>query len=63
VPKLGDYFAGSSFRARFENNSRFGKYLSLIPTYVISSKYPALIGAAVAIKQQYSHLGVSSVSH
>ncbi|MGD2160290.1 MAG: glucokinase, partial [Gammaproteobacteria bacterium] len=63
VPKLGDYFAGSSFRARFENNSRFGKYLSQIPTYVISSKYPALIGAAVAIKQQYSHLGVSSVSH
>jgi glucokinase len=63
VPKLGDYFTRSPFRARFENNSRFGKYLSQIPTYVISSKYPALIGAAVAVKQQYHYLGVTSASH
>ena len=63
VPRLGDYFTRSSFRARFEHNSRFGQYLAEIPTYVISSKYPALIGAAIALKQQYSHLGVSSVSH
>jgi glucokinase len=63
VPKLGEYFTRSSFRARFENNSRFGQYLAEIPTYVICSKYPALIGAAVAVKQQYSHLGISSVSH
>ena len=63
VPKLGEYFTRSSFRARFENNSRFGQYLAQIPTYVICSKYPALIGAAVAVKQQYSHLGVNSVSH
>lgn len=63
VPKLGGYFSKSSFRSRFEYNSRFGQYLAEIPTYVISSKYPALIGAAVAVKRQYSHLGVSSVSH
>jgi len=63
VPKLGEYFTRSSFRARFENNSRFGQYLAEIPTYVIYSKYPALIGAAAAVKQQYSHLGVNSVSH
>ena len=63
VPKLGEYFTRSSFRARFENNSRFGQYLAQIPTYVICSEYPALIGAAVAVKQQYSHLGVNSVSH
>jgi len=63
VPKLGDYFTSSKFRTRFEDNSRFGQYLSEIPTYVISSKYPALIGAAVAVKQQYGYLGASSVSH
>jgi glucokinase len=63
VPKLGDYFTSSTFRTRFEHNSRFGQYLSEIPTYVISSKYPALIGAAVALKQQYSYLGATSVSH
>jgi len=63
VPRLGEYFTRSSFRARFENNSRFGQYLAEIPTYVICSKYPALIGAAIAVKQQYGHLGVNSVSH
>ena len=63
IPRLGNYFATSSFRTRFENNSRFRQYLSEIPTYVISSKYPALIGAAVAVKKQYSYLGATSVSH
>ena len=63
VPRPGDYFTDSSFRARFEHNSRFGQYLAEIPTYVINSKYPALIGAAIAVKQQYSHLGVSSILH
>ena len=62
VPRLGGYFTRSSFRARFEHNSRFGQYLAEIPTYVISSKYPALVGAAIAVEQQYGHLGVSSVS-
>ncbi len=63
VPRLGDYFTNSSFRTRFEYNSRFGHYLAEIPTYVISSKYPALIGAAVAVNKQYSYLGATSVSH
>ena len=62
VPKLGDYFATSYFRACFENNARFRHYLSEIPTYVISAKYPALIGAAVAVKQEYDHLGVTSIA-
>lgn len=63
VPKLGDYFKSSYFRACFENNTRFRHYLSEIPTFVIESKYPALIGAAVSVKQEYSHLGVTSVSN
>lgn len=63
VPKLGGYFEASYFRACFENNTRFKPYLSQIPTYVINAKYPALIGAAVAVKKQYSSLGVTSVSY
>lgn len=63
VPKLGDFFEASYFRACFENNARFKHYLSEIPTSVISAKYPALIGAAVAVKQQYDYLGVTSVSN
>jgi glucokinase len=62
VPKLGHYFDSSPFRTRFESKGRFSKYVSEIPTYVISSKYPALIGAAVAVKQEYSYLGATSVS-
>lgn len=62
VPKLGEYFSSSPFRARFEDKGRFTQYLSEIPTRVINSKYPALIGAAVAVKQEYSYLGATSVS-
>ena len=63
IPRLGDYFATSNFRARFEYKGRFSQYLAEIPTYVITSKYPALIGAAVAVKQQYGFLGVTSVAN
>ena len=62
VPKLGDYFEASYFRACFENNTRFKHYLEEIPTFVIESKYPALIGAAVSVKREYAHLGVTSIS-
>jgi glucokinase len=62
VPKLGDYFDSSPFRTRFESKGRFSKYLSEIPTHVINSKYPALIGAAVAVREEYSYLGATSTS-
>jgi glucokinase len=48
VPKLGDFFLHSPFRARFESKGRFGAYLARIPVYVIHSAYPALIGASRA---------------
>lgn len=62
VPKLGDYFDSSPFRTRFESKGRFSKYLSEIPTQVINSKYPALIGAAVAVREEYGYLGATSTS-
>lgn len=49
VPKLGDYFAQSPFRARFEDKGRFSTYLSRIPTWVITAAYPALRGVAAAL--------------
>jgi hypothetical protein len=45
------------------NDSWFGQYLTGIPAYDICPKYPANIVSAVAVKQQYSHPGVGSVSH
>ncbi|MBL8471125.1 MAG: glucokinase [Rhodocyclaceae bacterium] len=49
VPRLGDFFAQSPFRERFEAKGRYQTYLSEIPTYVILSKSSALLGAAWAL--------------
>jgi len=49
VPRFGDFFEASPFRARFEAKGRFSTYLEKIPTYVITAAYPALTGAAAAM--------------
>ena len=54
VPRLGDYFAASPFRARFESKGRFSAFTASIPTLLITAPYPALAGAAAALAQ---HLG------
>lgn len=46
VPKLGDAFVQSEFRARFEDKGRFRDYLASIPTFVITRRHAALLGAA-----------------
>ena len=46
VPRLGDYFARSPFRARFERKGRFSAYVAAVPTYVILAETPALRGLA-----------------
>ena len=52
VPRLGDWFARSPFRQRFEAKGRFQPYLAEIPVWVINaSQSPALAGAAVALDQ------------
>ena len=50
VPRLGERFEQSAFRARFEAKGRFKPYLHNIPTLVIESKVsPALYGASRAL--------------
>lgn len=44
VPRLGEWFAKSPFRARFEAKGRFSDYVAAIPTYVITAQNPAFIG-------------------
>jgi glucokinase len=51
VPRLGDVFAQSEFRARFEAKGRFRSYLAAIPTFVIVRPLRALLGAAALLKQ------------
>jgi glucokinase len=51
VPRLGDAFVASPFRARFESKGRFQPYLAPIPVFVIqASVSPALLGAARALE-------------
>ncbi len=50
VPRLGDAFARSPFRERFEAKGRFRSYLAGIPVWVIATpQSPALLGAAQAL--------------
>lgn len=48
VPRLGDFFVRSGFRARFDAKGRYAGYMQRIPVFVIHSPYPGLIGASWA---------------
>jgi len=54
VPRLGDLFLRSRFRARFEAKGRFEAYLRDIPTWLIVDTHVALSGAAMALQQRRS---------
>ncbi|KQW43388.1 MULTISPECIES: glucokinase [unclassified Roseateles] len=51
VPRLGERFFQSEFRARFEAKGRFQSYLEGIPTALITDTLAALSGAALALEQ------------
>lgn len=46
VPRLGNFFIESDFRREFEAKGRMQAYLQKVPSFVINSDYPALVGAA-----------------
>jgi glucokinase len=46
VPKLGDLFDSSDFRARFVAKGRMHAYLDPVPTYVMTNELPAFLGLA-----------------
>lgn len=49
VPRLGDFFDRSQFRARFEAKGRMSALLAGIPTSVIDAPHAALAGSLVAL--------------
>lgn len=59
IPKLGDYFNESPFRASFEHRGRFSSYLAAIPSFVIQAKHPALLGAADAFSHPPREIGLT----
>lgn len=52
VPQLGQRFAESAFRRRFEAKGRFQAYLAAIPTYVVTHPAPAFLGLAGLLSRQ-----------
>ncbi|QBE62806.1 glucokinase [Pseudoduganella lutea] len=52
VPKLGERFDRSAFRARFEAKGRFRQYLSAIPAFVITADYPAFLGVSAILAER-----------
>lgn len=52
VPRLGQAFAASPFRRRFEDKGRYAEYLAAIPTYVITRKMPALLGLLAMMEDE-----------
>ena len=52
VPRLGERFARSSFRARFEHKGRFVHYLAQVPTFVITAEYPAFLGVSAILSEK-----------
>ncbi|MGJ9417767.1 glucokinase [Massilia sp. CMS3.1] len=54
VPRLGERFASSCFRSRFEQKGRFASYLAQVPTYVITAEYPAFLGVSAVLAEKLS---------
>jgi glucokinase len=52
VPRLGELFVRSPFRARFESKGRLSTYVAHIPTYLITEQYPAFLGIAAILSEQ-----------
>jgi glucokinase len=52
VPRLGDHFDRSGFRARFESKGRFSEYVAHIPTFVITTDTPTFTGVSAILNAQ-----------
>jgi glucokinase len=61
VPHLGNYFASSPFRERFENTGRLRPFNAQIATMVITATNPAFLGAVAILTEHLAD--VSSNAH
>ncbi|MDD3266173.1 MAG: glucokinase [Burkholderiales bacterium] len=49
IPQILDYFMQSDFLNRFYDKGRYRSYLEKMPIYVITHKYPAMLGSSYAL--------------
>jgi len=52
VPRLGQHFDRSPFRARFEDKGRFSRYVAAIPTFVITEEQSTFTGTSAILDSQ-----------
>jgi glucokinase len=52
VPRFGELFDRSPFRARFEEKGRMNSFVAPIPTYLITEKYPAFPGISAMLAER-----------
>jgi glucokinase len=62
VPRLGEWFDRSGFRARFEDKGRFSDYCKAIPTYVVTAEHATFNGASAILAAQLSKLAADQGS-
>ena len=60
VPRLGNYFDKSGFRARFEAMGRMSKYVAGIPTFVITSDTSTFSGTSAILDAELRKRGGAS---
>ncbi len=60
VPRLGELFEGSMFRARFEAKGRFSGYLARIPTLVLTAGNPTFRGLSLLLAEHVPDPGSHS---
>src|SRR5882672_2017078 len=60
VPRLGNYFDKSGFRARFEAMGRLSKYVCGIPTFVITADTPTFTGTSAILDAELRRRGGAS---
>ena len=52
VPRLGEYFDRSPFRARFEDKGRFSAYVRDIPSFVVTAEQATFVGVSAILHEQ-----------
>ncbi|MEX0584211.1 MAG: glucokinase, partial [Natronospirillum sp.] len=54
IPRFMPFFAGSAFRQRFIDKARFQSFNANIPTYVVVSAQPGLLGAGAVLNYHWA---------
>lgn len=62
VPRLGEWFDRSGFRARFEDKGRFSDYCKAIPTFVVTAEHATFNGASAILAAQLRALAADQGS-